>query len=263
MQTSHFSGADGTQVGYHVVGQGPPLVIVHGSITEAADWFAVAGELAEQFTCHVLDRRGRGASGDDERYALATEASDIATLLEIAGPGSMLLGHSYGAICTLEAVRLSAVPSALLLYEPPLPIESPTAGEHLAPYAQAIADGDADAAMLIACEHFLRVSPEETAMMQGSPLWPHLCELAPTWTRELREIDLTKDRLGAYADLSVPTLLLVGEQSPSHLVGASHWLDERMPDSRLVVLPGQGHLANILAPALLADAIRDFAATPR
>lgn len=258
IETRHLTAADGTQVGYHVLGSGAPIVIVHGSIAGARHWLAVAERLADRHTCYVLDRRGRGASGDHADYTLATEASDIVALLDVAGKGATLVGHSYGGICTLEAVRLGAQPARLALYEPPLPYASPTAGAYLEPYAEAIARDDREAAMQIACDHFLRIPPEEQAGLKASPLWPDILELAPTWTRELREIDLTVDRLEAYAALSLPTLLLVGERSPSHLTGASAWLQERMPDARTMTLAGQGHVAYALDPGALAGAVRAF-----
>lgn len=117
--------------------------------------------------------------------------------------------------------------------------------------------------MLIAADHFLRIQPEETAMVRASPLWPGMLQLAPTWTRELREIDLTEDRLEEYAAVDVPTLLIAGSGSPAHLVGANHWLAERLPDAESVEMPGQGHLANLLAPDLVADLIRGFLARTR
>ena len=67
------------------MGQGPNLVIVHGSIATAQDWLAVAGLLAGEYRSHVLDRRGRGASGDAPEYTLATDAGDIARVLDAAG----------------------------------------------------------------------------------------------------------------------------------------------------------------------------------
>lgn len=55
--------------------------------------------------------------------------------------------------------------------------------------------------MQIASDHVLRIPPEEQAASQASPLWPDILDLAPPSTRELREIDLTVDRLEAYAAL--------------------------------------------------------------
>lgn len=257
--TSHtVESVDGTSIGYRKLGSGSPVVLVHGSISSGEQWLAVAEQLAEGHTVYVMDRRGRGLSADAEEYSLGTESDDIKTILAVAGGRATLLGHSYGAICALEAVRTGASVSSLVLYEPPLPIDSPTAGAALADYAVAVDAGDCDKAMRIAAEHFLRISPEETAGLAGSPLWAGMVELSPTWTRELREIDKTDILVQEYAGIDVPTLLLVGEASPTHLVGASLYLQQRIPNVSETTFPGQNHFAHVMDPGRVAEAIESF-----
>lgn len=257
--TSHtVESVDGTPIGYRKLGSGKPVVLVHGSISTGEQWLPVAEQLAGSHTVYILDRRGRGLSGDAEDYSLSTESDDIKTILRIAGEGSALLGHSYGAICVLEAVRTGAQVSSLVLYEPPLPIESPTAGAALADYAAAAEAGDGDKAMHIAAEHFLRISPEETAGLAASPLWAGMVELSPTWTRELSEIDKTDVLVQEYIKIAVPTLLLVGEASPAHLVGASRYLQQRFPNVSDTTFQGQNHFAHVMDPSRVAGAIESF-----
>jgi len=55
---------DGTRIVCQVSGEGPPLVLVHGTAGAAARWTAVAQRLGQHFTVYAMDRRGRGASGD-------------------------------------------------------------------------------------------------------------------------------------------------------------------------------------------------------
>ena len=257
--TTHtVESADGTSIGYRKLGSGSSIVLVHGSISTGEQWLAVAQQLADAHTVYVMDRRGRGLSADAEDYSLTTESDDIKAVLGVAGDGSALLGHSYGAICTLEAVRTGAPVSSLVLYEPPLPIDAPTAGPALADYAAAIEEGDGDKAMRVASKHFLRISPEETEGLAASPLWAGMVELSPTWTRELSEIDKTDTLIEQYSELGVPTLLLVGEVSPAHLVGASRHLGQKLPNVTENVFPGQSHFANVMDPAGIAEAIAAF-----
>ncbi|UZX03218.1 alpha/beta hydrolase [Arthrobacter sp. CDRTa11] len=263
MQTENITthtvqSADGTLIGYRRLGSGSPIVLVHGSISTGDQWHGVAAELARTNTVYVMDRRGRGLSADAEEYALGTESDDIKALLEVAGEGSALLGHSYGAICALEAVRTGASVSSLVLYEPPLPVDAPTAGAALEDYAAAVNEGDGDKAMRIAAAHFLRISPEETEGLAASPLWAGMVGLSATWTRELREIDLTDVLIQQYADLDVSTLLLVGEASPTHLVGASTHLQQRLANVTGHRMPGQSHFAHVMDPAGVAGAIQAF-----
>ena len=116
--------ADGTPIGFLKFGSGPSLVFVHGSVNTGEEWLQVATAMAEQFTCYVMDRRGRGRSGDAAAYSLDRECEDIIAVLEVAGPEAHLLGHSYGAICALETARRLPI-GRLVVYEPPLPVDGP------------------------------------------------------------------------------------------------------------------------------------------
>lgn len=263
MQTQHITNltvqsADGTVIGYRKLGTGAPIVLVHGSISTGEQWLAVAEQLAASNTVYIMDRRGRGLSSDAPGYSLQTESDDIKAVLAVAGKGSALLGHSYGAICALEAVRTGAAVSSLVLYEPPLPVEAPTAGAALADYAAAVGEEDGDKALRVAAAHFLRISPEETEALAASPLWAGMVELSPTWTRELSEIDRTDVLIRQYLETNVRTLLLVGEASPAHLVGASRHLRQGLPNVAEKLLPGQNHFAHVMDPAGVADAIKVF-----
>src|SRR5690349_20970515 len=94
---------DGTAIAYRRSGSGPPLVLVHGTSATPARWASVAPRLESHFTVYAVDRRGRGMSGDASSYAIEREFEDVAAVvLSIDGPVD-LLGHSYGAICALEA----------------------------------------------------------------------------------------------------------------------------------------------------------------
>lgn len=258
ISTHTVESADGISIGYRKLGSGTPIVLVHGSISTGEQWMAVAEQLAQDHTVYVMDRRGRGLSADAGDYSLSTESDDIKAVLGVAGEGSALLGHSYGAICALEAVRTGASISSLVLYEPPLPLDAPTAGAALGDYAAAVDAGDGDKAMRIAAEHFLRIPPEATEALAASPLWAGMVELSPTWTRELAEIDKTDALIQEYIKVGVPTLLLVGEASPAHLVGASRHLAQKLVNVAENVFPGQNHFAHVTDPAGVADAIRDF-----
>jgi pimeloyl-ACP methyl ester carboxylesterase len=131
--------ADGTRIAYRRLGTGPVLVFVHGSVSTHTDWMRVAKLLAPHYTCYTIDRRGRAHSGPGHSsYSLEREYEDIAAVIAQTGPVAALIGHSYGAICTLGAALRNPVPR-LVVYEPPLPTGGPIAGEFLEPYKRAIA----------------------------------------------------------------------------------------------------------------------------
>lgn len=113
----HIESRDGTTIGFRRLGQGPGLVVVHGSIATGDEWSRVASVLADRFTVHLVDRRGRGLSGDADAYSIDTEIADIAAVLDAAGPDASLVGHSYGALCALAAVASGVDVPGLVLYE--------------------------------------------------------------------------------------------------------------------------------------------------
>jgi pimeloyl-ACP methyl ester carboxylesterase len=78
-------------------------VLIHGAAADHNRWAPVLSALEERFTVFAIDRRGRGRSGDATDYALEREYHDVVAVVESAGEGVSVLGHSYGGICALEA----------------------------------------------------------------------------------------------------------------------------------------------------------------
>jgi pimeloyl-ACP methyl ester carboxylesterase len=90
--------ADGTRLAVWVEGEGPPLVLVHGSMCDHTASDPLVAELRDTMTTFAMDRRGFGASGDAAGYALEREFEDVATVVEAVavrtGGPVALWGHS-------------------------------------------------------------------------------------------------------------------------------------------------------------------------
>jgi pimeloyl-ACP methyl ester carboxylesterase len=109
---------DGTLIAYEQGGRGPHLVLVHGISGNSSVWEAVRPRLEEHFTVARMDRRGRGGSGDSTEYSIEREFEDVASVVNALDAPVLLFGHSYGAICALEAATRTDKLSGLVLYEP-------------------------------------------------------------------------------------------------------------------------------------------------
>ena len=118
MTTGSVSSADGTTIGYLRVGQGPAVVILHGSNESARSHTQLALGLADDFTVFMPDRRGRGRSGPHQAgHGLRTEVEDLQAIL--AGSGaSKVFAVSIGGLIALEAARVGPGIRQLALYEP-------------------------------------------------------------------------------------------------------------------------------------------------
>ena len=97
------SSSDGTTIAYTSTGAGPGLILVPGALTVAADFAPLAQALADVFTVHVIERRGRGASGPQgEDYSITRECEELRAVQSATG-ATLVFGHSFGGLVVLEA----------------------------------------------------------------------------------------------------------------------------------------------------------------
>jgi len=241
--------SDGTPLAYFRRGSGPALVVTHGSIATKEQWIPASEALAEHVTLYVYDRRGRGGTGDASAYSLDHEVADIAAMMEVAGPGAHLLGHSYGALATLAyARRYGLGGGALIAYEPPLAVQGPVAGDRLDGYRDLVDAGDLDAALEYALVNFVRVPAEAIPFIRETPLWGASVPLTPTWVRELAEIDALGDDLTRYAEIDDPTHLIAGTATTSFLYQSAHDVVEVIPNAGITDIEGADHFAHLSDP---------------
>jgi pimeloyl-ACP methyl ester carboxylesterase len=255
--------AGGRPLSVEVLGTGPAVVFVHGSIATGDQWRAVADLLADRFTCYLMDRSGRGGSAPVDGYSITVEAEDVTAVLQAVaeaggGEAPAVLGHSYGAICVLEALYRGASPARVILYEPPLPVDGPVAGAELSPFRALVESGDLDAALTHAMTKIVHMPDEVVAGMREAPVWPGMAALSPTWVRELAEIDSLPADVNRYAEVRTPTLMLLGELTAPHHRSATKALGAVLPVAQVHELTGQEHFAQLVAPVAVAAAIAEF-----
>lgn len=253
--TSH----DGTLISYKRSGSGPPLILVHGTTANHKRWDAIAPRFEPHFTVVAMDRRGRGESGDSPEYNLMREAEDMAALADAMNDPVAILGHSYGALCSLEAALLSKNISKLILYEAPVPTEyflyPPGTPERM---KELIDRGEQEAALEVMMRDVVKMPDHELEMYRQLPMWKERVAIAPTIPREMEiELKYTFDPQ-KFSGLSIPVLLLLGGDSPPIFKKATEIVDDALPNSTVVVMPGQQHIAMDTNPDLFAKEVLAF-----
>jgi pimeloyl-ACP methyl ester carboxylesterase len=116
---------NGTNLAYIEQGQGPTLVLVHGTLIDYRYWAAQMDPFAERYRVIAVSLRHHypNPSTDDQSdYGLRVHAADVAALIRtLAGPPVHLVGHSYGGFIALLVARdHPGLVRSLVLDEPAL-----------------------------------------------------------------------------------------------------------------------------------------------
>lgn len=250
---------DGTQISIATSGSGPPLVLIHGTTADHTRWGPISPQLEGLFTLYAVDRRGRGESGDAPNYHILAEAHDIAAVVDSIGEPAFVLGHSYGAVCGLEAALLTDGIEKMILYEPPLPTDLPLYTPGLPERLEdLLGRGENESALEAFYREVVRMPEHELAEYRQLPVWSRRIGLAPTIPREMaidREYSFEPSK---FVDLDIPTLLLLGGDSPPLFQKAVEMAHAALPTSKLVTLPGQQHIAMDTSPELFISEVVRF-----
>jgi pimeloyl-ACP methyl ester carboxylesterase len=226
----------------------------------------VAAALSERFRVLRFDRwtyrGGHADAAPSGAQAMAAEVGDVLAVATAAGERPLLVGHSSGAVVALESAL--AAPSAfraLVLYEPPVAVDEPLGGETLRRARAALDAGDPDRAISIHMREIVGAGRlMVTAMRRLPPVWQVVRDHAAAQITDDEAIESLGVGLDRYGRLDLLVLLLGGGRSPAHMRARLDALAAVLPrlDST-VVMPEQGHLANLRAPGEVAKVIAAFA----
>jgi len=252
--------ADGTRIGFRYRGNGPAVVLVHGSMESGLNHVALADALADQYTVFLPDRRGRGLSGPHTAdHSLATEVADVHAVVAQAG-ASRIFGVSAGGLVALAAARRHAhLISKVAVYEPALVLADSFYGNAWLPKFDAqIAAGKVTSAMVTSM-FALRLAPAGlklvprpvlaglTGLMlkgedkKAGPADVTMRRLAPTIRYEGVIIGEAKGTEADYADVGADVLLMSGGRGLKWLRPGRDALVRTLPHSRTLEYPELDH----------------------
>ncbi len=252
---------EGIRIAYQRAGTGPPLVLLHGIYDDSRTWRPQIEGLSDEFTVVAWDAPGCGQSSDPpETFYLSDWADTLAGFITALGlERPHVLGLSLGSMFALELYRRHpTVPRSLMLasaYAGWVGSLSPEMVEQRKqralreidqPPEQWIPDWIPE---LLTSHAPAGAADEVIAVM--SEFHP---AGARTMVKTLADVDL-RDALPLIA---VPTLLLYGGADTRAPLTVAEDLHARIPGSRLVVLPGIGHMSNVDAPDLFNAEARRF-----
>ena len=237
----------------------PLIVFVHGAGLDHTVWALLARWFAHRgFGVLAPDLPGHGRSAGEPLASIGAMADWIAALIAAAGAGkATIIGHSMGALVALEtAARHSDKVSAVGLIGAAAAM--PVSRDLL---AAAEANDHAAIDMVRIWGHGFRAG-------LGGSLAPGMWMLGGAERllargrpgllfRDLQACNDYRDGLAAAARVTTSATLVLGERDMMTPAKAGRELASALPDARVVVLPGAGHMLMSERPDEVLDAIRN------
>ena len=229
------------------------------------------GALADRFTVHLYNRRGRAdAAPRTQPYTVDQDVDDLAAVLEHTGAGNVI-GHSSGGFIALQAALRLPI-DRLALYDAAITIDGSFPSRWLDAAREAARAGDIarawrspagginthwpprgfrSAVQVAICRLFLRTPIGRTmgdllamTLDESQPIRPHDGPAEP-WSGVTAEV-----------------LLTCGGSGPRYYVRINEALARALPHARTLEIPRSGHDAINRAPPRLVEPLAEFFATP-
>jgi magnesium chelatase accessory protein len=269
---SHFVSAGGVRWHVQRMGQGPVLLLIHGTGAATHSWRDLAPLLAEHFHVVAPDLPGHGFTQTPSPRGLSLPgmARSLGILLEtLAAPPDLVLGHSAGA-AILARLCLDAMiaPRALISVNGALLPLRGLAGHWFSPAAKLLAANPL-VPRLFAWQATSPQAVQRLVASTGSRIDPRGVELYRRLISTPGHVAATL-RMMANWDLDplmrdlprlrTPLILVVAERDCTVRPAEAGRVRELVPGAETHHLPDLGHLAHEERPRLLADLIRSVAA---
>ncbi len=243
-------------------GDGPPLLLLHSTLSSSRQLRSLATRLAEHHTVVSIDRLGSGRStfdGPAVPIPVTKHIEDLAQVLaaERLGPVAVV-GHSFGGCIAIElASQRPELVSAVFAYEPPYAsVASPEVQAGMAEVGRRTLAARDQNGLGAAALTFMKGVSGADAVAALSPGARRRVEQAGQGA--VADATLAGMEPDALERIGCPVRIATGAASAPFYTEIAEVLAARIPVADHVRLPGLEHMAPVLRPDAVADAIEDF-----
>jgi pimeloyl-ACP methyl ester carboxylesterase len=252
---------DGLRIAFERRGEGPPLVLLHGGVSDHREWRRQLDGLSDEFMVVAWDAPGCGSSSDPpDTFRMPDYAHCLAAFVGALGlERPHILGLSWGSTLALELYRRSPrIPRTLVL------------AAAYAGWAGSLPPEEVDRRL----DRFMAQidePPERWARDYIPGLLTHhaplgmveelvtiMAESRPMGMRAMLLAMAEADLRDALPRIAVPTLLLQGEEDERSPRSVAQELHAQIRGSTLVVIPEAGHQSNMEAADRFNLEVRNF-----
>jgi 3-oxoadipate enol-lactonase len=249
------------EIGYDEVGSGLPLVLLHGFPHNRTLWAAQLGALLDHCRCVAPDLRGFGETTVAEPYSMDRYADDVAALLEhLSITRAVFVGLSMGGYVAFALWRRHRqLVRGFVLADTRAGADSEEGKQKrrdtiaLARERGSGAVADAQISGMLGQttrDHHPDIVESVRQMLEDAPVDGIVGALEAMMDRP--------DSTDTLRTITVPTVIVVGDEDALTPVKESRAMHDVLPSSRLEVIPGAGHLSNLEKPAAFNHILSEF-----
>ncbi|WP_210712330.1 alpha/beta hydrolase [Pseudomonas sp. MWU349] len=236
-----YAEVNGIRLYYSKVGQGSPVVLLHGGLGNADYWGLQAKALAARHTVISVDSRGHGRSTRDARpYGYDLMADDVIALLDqLKIPRADFVGWSDGAILGLDlAMRYPQRVGKVFAY---------AANTQTSGVKEGVENNPTFATYIErAGQEYTRLSPTPKEYPAFVEQIGHMWASQPNWS----DADLAK--------IKTPVLIVDGDHDEAIKREHTQYMAQAIPGAGLLILPNVSHFAFLQDPGLFNAALEHF-----
>ena len=245
----------GNGLSYDLMGDGPLLVLIHGSNLDRRMWENEVGYLQKDHKVLSYDQRGLGTS-DTPSVEFSNHDDLINLINELGESEATLIGLSSGAQIAIDvALATPGMVKRMVLVSPSLngvaPKQNPP---YLSDLISALRSNDYSLANEILLGSPVMRVPEQRAKLVRS-----MVEESRQWVLPYSLMKREEKPLIENLDtISVPTLILVGENDLDAVRDQGKLLENGLQDAKLIAIEEGGHLLNMTSPDPFREVLSDF-----
>ncbi len=258
---------DDVELYYREVGNGTPVILLHGLTLSGLMWTPQIVELSKNFRVIIPDLRGHGKSSvPDHGYSFHNYAIDIKNLFDYINlQKAHIIGLSLGgAIATEFSVAFpESVLSAIIISSMPPYFEPDDIWVQTLSNFRKVRD---EFGLNYAVENALLKEPIFGKINIGINDWMNLKKAINQFAGKPMDSDFSgqKDSVRIFQSLpalDIPFLIMTGENDYKTFIEASESLSEAMPNSKRVIIKDSGHLCTMEKPKEVNSEILNFLET--
>jgi pimeloyl-ACP methyl ester carboxylesterase len=254
--------SDDAEIVYEIRGNGPPVVLLHPFPCHREFWNPIAPALSSRYRLIAPDLRGHGDSELGEGPALmAKHAQDVASVMDAAGAGkAVLVGCSIGGYVLFEFWRRfrPRVSALVICNSRPQPDSTEARANRLKVASEVLELG---------AEQFFQTMIPKLMGRTTLSTRPDLVDGAHRMMQKMSPIDISlvqrgmaerPDSVGDLKTISVPTLIVTGEEDILSTLADGELMRQSIAGSQLKVIPKAGHYAPWEQPEAVGPVLRQF-----